>query len=112
MRHQRRQRDQRLNPAEAFRQRAEVDAVEQPPRGSQPVEIEAKHGPEAALLALGNFVLWVRDRKSTRLNSSHRCNSYAVFCLKRKNCAFPLARSRLRSSTRTRPNSGRLGKPY
>src|SRR5437763_7383874 len=22
-----------------------------------------------------------RDRKSTRLNSSHRCNSYAVFCL-------------------------------
>src|SRR5437762_1721432 len=22
------------------------------------------------------------DRKSTRLNSSHRCNSYAVFCLK------------------------------
>src|ERR1017187_10187648 len=25
------------------------------------------------------------DRKSTRLNSSHRCNSYAVFCLKKKN---------------------------
>src|SRR5437879_12463844 len=25
-----------------------------------------------------------RDRKSTRLNSSHRCNSYAVFCLKTK----------------------------
>src|SRR5437879_8630031 len=24
------------------------------------------------------------DRKSTRLNSSHRCNSYAVFCLKKK----------------------------
>src|SRR5437762_11292666 len=23
-----------------------------------------------------------RDRKSTRLNSSHRCISYAVFCLK------------------------------
>src|SRR5207248_10076747 len=23
----------------------------------------------------------VRDRKSTRLNSSHRTNSYAVFCL-------------------------------
>src|SRR5437762_6094578 len=22
-----------------------------------------------------------QDRKSTRLNSSHRCNSYAVFCL-------------------------------
>src|SRR5437762_8034911 len=25
-----------------------------------------------------------RDRKSTRLNSSHRCISYAVFCLKNK----------------------------
>src|SRR5437867_12353994 len=26
-----------------------------------------------------------RDRKSTRLNSSHRTISYAVFCLKKKN---------------------------
>src|SRR5437763_13506410 len=30
-------------------------------------------------------VTWkVGDRKSTRLNSSHRCISYAVFCLKKK----------------------------
>src|SRR5437762_6932835 len=29
--------------------------------------------------------LIVADRKSTRLNSSHRCISYAVFCLKKKN---------------------------
>src|SRR5437764_2153543 len=29
--------------------------------------------------------LELRDRKSTRLNSSHRCISYAVFCLKKKN---------------------------
>src|SRR5437879_8901606 len=28
--------------------------------------------------------LYVVDRKSTRLNSSHRCISYAVFCLKKK----------------------------
>src|SRR5437879_7609131 len=28
-----------------------------------------------------------RDRKSTRLNSSHRCISYAVFCLKKKKMA-------------------------
>src|SRR5437763_8730329 len=28
-------------------------------------------------------VPWL-DRKSTRLNSSHRCISYAVFCLKKK----------------------------
>src|SRR5437879_8878182 len=27
---------------------------------------------------------WAGDRKSTRLNSSHRCISYAVFCLKKK----------------------------
>src|SRR5437879_11150513 len=26
----------------------------------------------------------MRDRKSTRLNSSHRCISYAVFCLKKE----------------------------
>src|SRR5207249_10409643 len=29
-------------------------------------------------------VLWPRDRKSTRLNSSHVSISYAVFCLKKK----------------------------
>src|SRR5437764_4130931 len=29
-----------------------------------------------------------RDRKSTRLNSSHRCISYAVFCLKKKKHAY------------------------
>src|SRR5437762_12925538 len=35
----------------------------------------------------GNEVGWTSaqtDRKSTRLNSSHRCTSYAVFCLKKK----------------------------
>src|SRR6195256_6625617 len=30
------------------------------------------------------------DRKSTRLNSSHRCISYAVFCLKKKRSPGPL----------------------
>src|SRR5690606_40621000 len=30
-----------------------------------------------------------RDRKSTRLNSSHVKISYAVFCLKKKNSAKP-----------------------
>src|SRR5206468_7872508 len=30
-----------------------------------------------------------RDRKSTRLNSSHDQISYAVFCLKKKNADFP-----------------------
>src|SRR5437762_10123728 len=34
-----------------------------------------------------------RDRKSTRLNSSHRCISYAVFCLKKKTATTPSSRS-------------------
>src|SRR2546427_5762815 len=40
------------------------------------------------LFAVGHgydrFPLAVRDRKSTRLNSSHSQISYAVFCLKKK----------------------------
>src|SRR5206468_11457573 len=32
----------------------------------------------------GQQVFKYRDRKSTRLNSSHDQNSYAVFCLKKK----------------------------
>src|SRR2546422_6814347 len=36
----------------------------------------------AASLARSN----VKDRKSTRLNSSHGYISYAVFCLKKKKC--------------------------
>src|SRR5437879_3498269 len=34
--------------------------------------------------AQNNYMLDGIDRKSTRLNSSHRCISYAVFCLKKK----------------------------
>src|SRR2546426_3520749 len=30
------------------------------------------------------YYLWRKDRKSTRLNSSHLVISYAVFCLKKK----------------------------
>src|SRR5437763_11629811 len=39
----------------------------------------------AALLHTGGDEREQLDRKSTRLNSSHRCISYAVFCLKKKN---------------------------
>src|SRR5438552_5348739 len=37
------------------------------------------------------FVDLEKDRKSTRLNSSHQISSYAVFCLKKKNslCSCP-----------------------
>src|SRR5690348_15420854 len=41
----------------------------------------AQHGP-MEVVALG--ALDDRDRKSTRLNSSHPSISYAVFCLKKK----------------------------
>src|SRR5437762_5110051 len=34
--------------------------------------------------ALQGITVTALDRKSTRLNSSHRCISYAVFCLKKK----------------------------
>src|SRR5439155_11976375 len=33
-----------------------------------------------------------QDRKSTRLNSSHVANSYAVFCLKKKSCRTVVVR--------------------
>src|SRR5437879_2953926 len=36
-------------------------------------------------IPLGLVEFFILDRKSTRLNSSHRCISYAVFCLKKKN---------------------------
>src|SRR5260221_2500764 len=35
-----------------------------------------------------------RDRKSTRLNSSHTVISYAVFCLKKNNVRNPIATAR------------------
>src|SRR5436305_7940487 len=39
----------------------------------------------AILSSLDDAAAGVRDRKSTRLNSSHVRISYAVFCLKKKN---------------------------
>src|SRR5689334_24104364 len=40
-------------------------------------------------VSIGDQAVWTddrgRDRKSTRLNSSHSSISYAVFCLKKKN---------------------------
>src|SRR5437879_4193110 len=49
-------------------------------------------GVDAALVSIANDD---EDRKSTRLNSSHRCISYAVFCLSelRGLRAFPTRRS-------------------
>src|SRR5438067_10283275 len=43
--------------------------------------LTASDGPGDVMLTLGGHQ---RDRKSTRLNSSHVSISYAVFCLKKK----------------------------
>src|SRR5271168_3279247 len=50
--------------------------------------------PAAHLAGGGDFEALQRDRKSTRLNSSHRTNSYAVFCLKKKICLRHCVRCR------------------
>src|SRR5688572_32716867 len=42
------------------------------------------YGSPLALASLLRFSGAAQDRKSTRLNSSHSQNSYAVFCLKKK----------------------------
>src|SRR2546426_2274017 len=49
----------------------------------------------------------IRDRKSTRLNSSHLVISYAVFCLKKKNGRPPATPPPSRRSTGTPRVSGR-----
>src|SRR2546428_4142371 len=45
------------------------------------------HPQESLQAYLDSFMSSERDRKSTRLNSSHDQISYAVFCLKKKNDA-------------------------
>src|SRR5437879_10018184 len=45
---------------------------------------QVAHVPLASLGHVPGGQLLFQDRKSTRLNSSHRCISYAVFCLKKK----------------------------
>src|SRR5258708_8113290 len=45
--------------------------------------------PVHAALRCGLWTRCRRDRKSTRLNSSHQIISYAVFCLKKKNFEAP-----------------------
>src|SRR5688572_31723954 len=53
----------------------------------QPPALALEHGPAvspAPRLGQDDRAMAVRDRKSTRLNSSHSQISYAVFCLKKK----------------------------
>src|SRR5258708_22869299 len=63
--------------------------------GQHQLAVGASHGCRIARLRFPDPALWTpakagnatavrRDRKSTRLNSSHQIISYAVFCLKKK----------------------------
>src|SRR5437763_3489459 len=54
-------------------------------RGANLIRVFSPDGAPLRSFAVKNPVsVAVLDRKSTRLNSSHRCISYAVFCLKKK----------------------------
>src|SRR5690348_17703914 len=55
-----------------------------------------------SLTRLIGEVNWRKDRKSTRLNSSHPSISYAVFCLKKKKKKKTAKR---RSNIKTRQNT-------
>src|SRR5438309_4276740 len=59
----------------------------------------------------GHFQLWMRkgrccekDRKSTRLNSSHSSISYAVFCLKKKKMTNTSSTCTSKKSPHRRPS--------
>src|SRR5438034_2729859 len=58
--------------------------------GDQPQAniVADESGLRGAKDGLDKLVVKVRDRKSTRLNSSHTVISYAVFCLKKKKVAL------------------------
>src|SRR5205814_8533633 len=60
------------------------------------------HGAEWRAIAkgCGSAFAWLRDRKSTRLNSSHLGISYAVFCLKKKKSADRAMRRAVRRDRR------------
>src|SRR5438034_8722865 len=47
------------------------------------IVIKTKRGRESVCTLRPEAIKTVRDRKSTRLNSSHTVISYAVFCLKK-----------------------------
>src|SRR5258708_30825738 len=56
--------------------------------GRQAVQLVRKFLPDVVVMDIAMPLL--KDRKSTRLNSSHQIISYAVFCLKKKNIRKPI----------------------
>src|SRR3712207_8451499 len=72
----------KLTELEALRVIARASSVQYAGSSKAPREIAAELGVQYLLTGT---VRWAKDRKSTRLNSSHANISYAVFCLKKKN---------------------------
>src|SRR5690242_21524933 len=72
-----------------FRSPTKKRTREKPPELAQTKS--ALPPPSSALMPLGRRMRGrvARDRKSTRLNSSHMSISYAVFCLKKKKNIIP-----------------------
>src|SRR3712207_6150397 len=55
--------------------------------------------PEISYIAETFLTALTRDRKSTRLNSSHANISYAVFCLKKKEAGICIIQSMITAAT-------------
>src|SRR5439155_12036025 len=71
--------------------RAEEHANSAGAGGTRPTQPDGSAGdrvpapdPTPAAHTVAGRAVWLGDRKSTRLNSSHVATSYAVFCLKKK----------------------------
>src|SRR5258708_11234793 len=62
-------------------------APDQAPEAPQPAQLVAQRADLGAQLSALR-----KDRKSTRLNSSHQIISYAVFCLKKKKSSKRISR--------------------
>src|SRR6266496_6258348 len=74
-------------PAHLTQQLPDMSRVVTHPSGLLDHLGDARQSPEIRRVAIGAGSTHQRDRKSTRLNSSHVESSYAVFCLKKKNAA-------------------------
>src|SRR5689334_23950781 len=69
-----------VDPGGDRRVRPDSPSPAPPAEGQRQQAVPGDGGRQTVLLPRGH-----RDRKSTRLNSSHSSISYAVFCLKKKN---------------------------
>src|SRR5688572_32752454 len=69
------------------REARQAAAAEEAARQANSVAAQA--AAQVKLMAEQKAARDARDRKSTRLNSSHSQISYAVFCLKKKNTETP-----------------------